>query len=362
MFLAFVTAFALIAQGPAEPVDVYRKGLQGYDTFRIPAVVRTDAGVLLAFAEGRKSGRGDSGDIDLVLRTSADGGRTWGELRVLADNGEGVFGNPAPVIDRRDGSIHLLCVRQPADCHEGDIRGGNKGSRDPYALRSDDGGETWSEPRALLQAKREDWRWYATGPCHGIQLERGEHAGRLVIPANHSVPGGGANSFLGAHLVYSDDGGATWELGAVEDGHVGDDRINPSECTVVELADGRVLVNTRDQHGHSPATRAVTFSLDGGETVTGPFAQEPALVGPVCQGALLRSSKALLFSGPSDPGRRHRLALRRSEDEGVTWTESRVIYAGPAAYSDLVLLDEGEVGCLFEADDYARIAFVRFKP
>ena len=364
MILATALAIA-VSQEPETPpayvmVDVFSRGEAGYHTFRIPAVVKAGDDVLLAFAEGRKEGGGDSGDIDLVLKRSTDGGRTWGELQLVADNGAGVFGNPAPVVDRQTGDVHLIGVRQPAGCHEGDIRAGRKGSRDPYVLRSKDSGATWSEPRPLPEAKRKGWRWYATGPCHGIQLSRGQHPGRLVIPANHSLAGGAANSFLGAHLIVSDDGGDSWQLGAVEDDQVGNDTINPSECTVVELADGRILVNTRDQHGSSPATRAIALSTDGGATLTAPFAEEAALAGPVCQGALLRASKILLFSGPSQAEERARLALRRSDDEGETWSEERVLYEGAAAYSDLVALSEERYGCLFEADGYARIVFTTF--
>ncbi len=349
-----------------EPVEVFTAGERGYHTFRIPAVVRTNDGALLAFAEGRVNGSGDSGDIDIVLKRSTDGGASWGPLQVVADNGPGVFGNPTPVVERESGDVVLLCVRQPEDCHENQIRGSVKGSRDPWVLRSSDGGRIWSGPQpAGPQADRPDWRWYATGPCHAIQLKNGPHAGRLVAPANFSVAGGPENSYLGAHLLLSDDGGRTWRIGAVDASHVGENTINPSETAVAELDNGWLYANTRDQHGESPETRAGTWSEDGGASFNAAFAPIRGLEGPVCQGALLDAGihegrETLLFSGPSDPGARKRLALRVSFGGGFDWKEARLLYPGAAAYSDLVALEPGRFGCLFEADGYGRIVFQPF--
>ncbi len=347
---------------PQDPVAavVFRSGEDGYHTFRIPAVVRCLDGTLLAFAEGRKESAGDSGDIDLVMRSSSDGGRSWSAMDVIHDADNGVAGNPCPVVDRDSGDVVLLLVLQPGGCHESDIRAGRKGSRTPMVMRSTDQGRTWAEPRSLPSCRHEDWRWYATGPCHAIQLEHGEHRGRMVAPANHSDSEGPGNDRFGAHLLLSDDGGRTWRIGAVDASHRGDDIVNPSETTVAELRDGTILANTRDHHGSSEGTRAVTRSRDGGESFEKPFAAEPTLVGPVCQGSMLRTGDGLWFAGPSDPKGRRRLAIRRSDDGGATWTEHTVLHAGGAAYADLVALDREAIGCLFEADGYRSIHFKVF--
>lgn len=347
-----------------ELVDVFVSGEDGYHTFRIPAIVQASNGDLLAFAEGRVNHGGDSGDIDMVMKRSADGGATWGELRRVGDYGIGCVGNPAPVVDSDSGDIILLGVLQPDGSHEGDIRNDRGGFRDPCVMRSTDHGQTWSDPVSLYETcDKEDWRWYATGPCHGIQLQRGEHAGRLVVPANFSVVGGGGNDHLGAHALLSDDGGATWRIGAVDDSHVGENELNPNESAVVELADGRLLFNTRDQGGTSRATRAVTYSEDGGETFTGPYSAEENLVGPVCQAALLgidtEAGRVIIYSGPGVWDSRSRMHLRYSTDAGETWREGPVLYDASAAYSDLVRLDDEAIGCLFEADAYGRIVFNR---
>lgn len=346
-------------------VPVFRSGEGGYRTFRIPAIVRAADGALLAFAEGRRNGASDSGDIDIVLKRSEDLGRSWSKLQVIADHGAGVAGNPCPVLDNASGDIVLLFVRQPEGCHEGDIRADRKGYRDPFVTRSDDHGKSWSEAQALPGCDREEWRWYATGPCHAIQLQHGPHKGRIVAPANHSVVGSGANDHLGAHLLLSDDGGRTFVLGAIEDSHTGNDIINPSETTIAELENGDLYINTRDQHGKSPGTRSVTRSADQGQTLTGSLVDEEALTGPVCQGSVLALPAAgeattLLFSGPSADNRRERLAIRCSTDGGKTWQEHQVLYKGSAAYSDMVRLEEAQIGCLFEIDGYSAIVFTTF--
>lgn len=344
--------------------DVFVRGESGYHSFRIPAVVTATNGDVLAFAEGRVNGLSDWGNIDLVMKRSTDGGATWSELQVIADNGDGCFGNPAPVVDRRNGHVLMLAVRQPAGVHEGMIRSGQAGYRDPYVLRSRDHGRTWSEPESLVATcDREEWRWYATGPCHGIQLQYGEHAGRLIIPANFSLHGGKGNERLGAHAIYSDDGGATWQIGAVDATHVGKTELNPNESTVVELADGRLMFNCRDQDGTSRATRAVTFSDDGGETFNSPYEPEERMVAPICQASLLgvdtEAGRVIIFSGPSQWSKREKLQLRYSTDAGQTWLDGPVLHAGSAAYSDVVEIKPGIIGCLYEADGYMRIRFAR---
>ncbi|XAM00349.1 sialidase family protein [Phycisphaeraceae bacterium D3-23] len=347
---------------PRVLVDVFVAGEDGYHTYRIPAVVMAANGDLLAFAEGRVHGSGDAGDIDMVMKRSTNGGATWGDLQVVGDFGDGGFANPAPVVDAASGDVLLLAVLEEAGSHEADIRNSRGGGRVPCAVRSSDHGETWGEVVSLAETcDRADWRWYATGPCHAIQLQRGEHAGRLVVPANFSQAGGGGNDYLGAHALLSDDGGATWRIGAVDNTHIGENEFNPNESTVVELSDGRLLFNTRDQGGTSRATRGVTVSEDGGASFVSPYAPEEALVAPVCQASLLgvdtEAGRLLVFSAPGVWDARRRMHLRVSADDGATWRDGPVLYEAAAAYSDMVALDADTIGCLFEADGYRRIVF-----
>jgi len=204
------------------------------------------------------------------------------------------------------------------------------------------------------------------GPVHGIQLQRGQHAGRLIIPSDHRDA---ANNGWGAHILYSDDHGKSWPIGAVDTRAAGS-TLHPNECVAVELVGGRLYVNARDQHGSDPATRAVAFSSDGGLTFDAPFAAEPDITTPVVQNSVLRLSEAdgdngrnvLIYSCPGHPTARRDLTILVSFDEGQSWTMKGVLHRGPAAYSDLVKLDGEKIGVLYEAGRslYEEIVFSTF--
>ncbi|WP_205857708.1 sialidase family protein, partial [Phytoactinopolyspora endophytica] len=252
---------------------------------------------------------------------------------------------------------------------------GDTSDRRPFVSYSDDDGATWSQPQDITEdVKLPDWEFYATGPVHAIQLERGEHAGRLVAGANHTWgsdrPEGMAR---GAHLLYSDDGGETWELGAIDS--VGDNTVNPQEVSVVELTDGTVYAAARDQYGTKEGNRTFATSSDGGESFEARFAALPDLSAPVVQGATLRQRATdagddhdrILFSAPAHPASREAMSVRSSYDEGESWehwNDGKVIHWGPAAYSDLVSLPGHEIGLLYEAGEgnspYDEIRFARF--
>jgi sialidase-1 len=315
----------------------FRSGTDGYHTFRIPAVVRTGEHTVLAFAEGRRNSAADDGDIDVVLRRSSDGGCTWGRLQLVADSGSDTSGNPTPVVDPATGRVVLLICRTTHD-----------GARRVYVLHSDDGGASWSRPRDLTAGlKPPDWRWYATGPGHAVALRRGPYAGRLLVPANHTALVDG-ELVHGGHSLYSDDGGTTWHIGYID--QIPGDWLNVNESSLAELPDGRVYINARDERGVSPATRADAYSSDGGLSLDGPFRPQDELTGPVVQGSVLQTANdgPLLYAGPSDQRQRARMAVRTSHDGGLTWTTERIVSDRPAAYCDLVEVDEHTVGLLYE--------------
>jgi sialidase-1 len=331
----------------------FRSGTEGYDTFRIPAAIMAGGKTLLAFAEGRKNSAADDGDIDTVLKRSSDGGCTWGPLQVIADGGGDTLGNPTPVVDPRSGRVVLLLCRTT----------GHSPNRRVYLLHSADNGATWTRPREITSAvKRPDWRWYATGPGHAIALRQGPHAGRLLAPANHSTATAAGPQY-GSHSLYSDDGGCSWHIGYVADPPGG--WLNLNEGTLAELPDGRVYINVRDQNGLSGAARADAYSSDGGRTITGTFRPQEDLTGPVVQGSVLQIGDGgpLLYSGPSDPERRARMAVRVSQDGGLTWTAGRTVSTRRAGYSDLLRLDRRTTGMLYETgvdSPYETITFTRF--
>ena len=157
-------------------------------------------------------GASDAGDIDLVVKRSHDGGRSWSPLQVVGDNGANTFGNPCPVVDRRTGALWLLSTHNRGTDREKDIIAGtSQASRTVWAMKTIDDGVTWSTPVDITgSVKQPGWTWYATGPGIGIQTRDG----RLVIPANHAEARRGVHRF---HIVFSDDGGEHWTLGASSD-------------------------------------------------------------------------------------------------------------------------------------------------
>ena len=370
-----------LAANDFQASTVFRNGDEGYKIYRIPAVVRASNGDLLAFCEARAGG--DQSEIDLVLKRSSDGGHSWQALEVVQESDdflalfakpdlEITVGNPAPVVDLLDpnfaGRIWL-----PFTLENDRV----------FVTYSDDHGRTWSPRREITKSvKRDSWGWYATGPVHSIQLRHGRHRGRLVIPCDHRTGNDGDDrGHNGAHAIISDDHGLTWQLGAIDDTY--EDGLNANETTVVELNDGRLYFNTRDQHGDAPGTRGDALSDDGGKTFVrrkGRFSvfrpSPPQLDPPVVQAALLRAASTLehaprdliLFSGPDENGPSGRgrsdLRIRFSVDEAATWIDGPLIHVGKAAYSDLVKLEADEFGVLFEAGtkerQYDRILFTRF--
>ncbi|MBK3581498.1 exo-alpha-sialidase [Streptomyces sp. MBT65] len=339
-------------------------GQGGYASYRIPAIVVSRAGTLLAFCEGRVDSASDHGHIDIVLRRSTDGGRTWGPLTAAATNGPHLAGNPAPVV-LDTGRILLVYVRSTATATEDAILRGQVTAADGrriWVRYSDDDGVTWSSSEEITeQVKKPEWRWYATTPGHAVQLS----TGRVVVAANHTIPPTGKDvgneaKYNSGHCLLSDDKGETWYLGYVDENP--DGYINCNETTAAELPDGRVYFNTRND-STSPGNRADAYSADGGRTLVKPFRPQAGLVAPICEAAVLqlRDPDVLLYSGPGDPAARALLTLRASTDDGVTWRPVFTVDGLPAAYSDLVRVDDDTVGLLYETGDFGPYETITFR-
>lgn len=348
-----LTAAAIVGaagNGGLTQTEVFVSGSEGYHTFRIPAIIATKKGTLLAFCEGRKSGRSDSGNIDTLLKRSTDNGKTWGPLQVVWDDGANTAGNPCPVVDRETGAVWLLLTRNLGEDTEAEIKDRTaKGTREVWVSKSMDDGVTWSAPADITATtKAPDWTWYATGPGVGIQLK----SGRMLIPCDHNVAG---TKLRRSHVIYSDDHGATWKRGGVLGDHT-------NECQAAERRDGSVIINMRSYHGKN--RRAIATSSDGGDTWSETTLDE-ALIEPVCQASLIAippRSNTLLFANPAST-KRENMTVRLSRDGGKSWPVSRVLHPGPAAYSCLVALPGKQIGCLYErgeANPYERITFARF--
>ncbi len=365
--LFLLCAMSLAAAEP-EFAEVFTSKTEGYASIRIPAVLVTKAGTVLAFAEGRQRPT-DQAENDIVMKRSIDGGRTWAPLRVLHDDGAHSLNNPTVVQERESGRIFLWYQRIPAHLkeHSKETATGLEGP-DIYRnflLTSDDDGVTWSPPLDVTKGTKRPERatTIASGPGIGIQLTRGAHKGRLIIPFNEGPYGKWQN-----YAVVSDDAGKTWMYGDdvpgafVPDGK-GGERSQINEVQMAELADGSVLLDSRQFAGAKVRRKSV--SRDGGRMWSA-VEEFPDLTDPSCMASTIRYSFAegatpgrLLHSGP-DSMKRERGTIYLSVDEGNTWPVKRALYAGPFAYSVLTRFEDGTVGCLFEADNYARIVFARF--
>lgn len=347
--LAGAAATLAGAAGPMQ-APVFVSGQGGYHTYRIPALIATRAGTLLAFCEGRKQGRSDAGDIDLLLRRSRDGGRTWDPVQLVWDGGPNTCGNPCPVVDRTTGTVWLLLTHNLGRDTEAQILDRtSEGTRTVWVTKSTDDGVTWAKPVEITRAvKPPDWTWYATGPGLGIQTR----TGRMVIPCDYYVAG---TKERRSHVIYSDDHGASWQLGGTVGPHC-------NECQVAERADGSLLLNMRSYRGNH--RRVTSVSRDGGLTWTAPE-EDPTLIEPVCQASLVSAPGhmgVMVFANPASE-KRERMTLRLSRDDGRTWTAARVLHAGPAAYSALAPLPDGQIGCLYERGEqspYETLTFTRF--
>jgi sialidase-1 len=362
LIISLLTVFSVSAQsnGP-EPIPVFDPGTS-YATTRIPALVCTKKGTLLAFCEARVTGAGDWADIDLLMRRSADGGKTWAEPVVIAPReAKRPTSNITPIVDRDGKTIHLLYQRNYSNA---------------YYIKSTDEGKTWTAPTEITYAFDQfrpeyNWKVLAPGPGHAIQLEKGKNKGRIVIPVwlcepNPKVPGGDHRPSCVA-TVYSDDMGKTWKRGAIVVNNSAE-VVNPSENVAVELTDGRVMLNIRTES--APHRRLVAYSPDGISNWTKPVFDDE-LFDPVCMASLIRipgnrnTKTALLFVNPdsmADPAmlstvtnyrKRQNLVAKLSFDEGQTWSVRKVLEPGAAGYSDVAVGPDGTIYCLYETNQGA---------
>jgi len=358
------------AAPPQEPAwqDLFSAGDQGIALYRIPGIVVTDKGTVLAYCEARRNSRSDWGEIEVHLRRSTDGGVSWSPPQRIAHHGERIPGssgkaaddeqqtvnNPVAIVDRISGSVEFLYCVNYARC---------------FSIRSLDDGVTWSAPveiTATFEAFRPqcNWKVLATGPGHGIQLR----SGRLIVPVWLAYGGVRDHHPSVTATIYSDDHGVTWQAGVVAIPDTAEFN-DPNETIAAELSDGRVLPVARSES--SPNRKLLLTSPDGASNWTAPrFHQQ--LLEPICMAGLLAvpgRPGTLLFSNPAtvgtddqgrerpnSRGKRENLTIRLSTDDGATWPASRVLEPGKSAYSDLAALPDGTVLCFCEVGNRLRLA------
>lgn len=376
----FLLSFLLcFSQGKAL---VFVSGTEGHKSYRIPAIVGLPNKDLLAFCEGRVNGSGDFGNIDIVMKRSSDGGKTWTALQTIVDADSLQAGNPAPVVDLTDPAYpagRMFLFYNTGNNYESEVRKGN-GLREAWYKTSTDNGRTWSEAvNITTQVHRpkqprqnpaynfaEDWRGYANTPGHAMQFQKGKYRGRIFVAANHSA-GDPQKSFAdyAAHGYYTDDHGKTFHLSATVAVPGG------NESTATELSGDRLMMNSRNQKGDVRA-RIVSVSSNGGATWDSSYFDQ-TLIDPVNEGSILTIGRKgrrnlLAFCNAADTKRRDNLTLRISDDDGKTWQKAYVVDKSAdgtrsdyTAYSDLVQLDKKRIGVLYESDGYRQIVFSSLK-
>lgn len=382
--LGLAAPFALAAERPAdaqvkaqaeatvettaEPgvnkVPVFPAGMDGVTLYRIPGVVVTTRGTVLAYCEARTNTRADWGEIEVHLRRSTDGGKSWELPQRIAHRGPRIEGNPrnpqagqreqtvnnpVAIVDRASGEITMLYCINYARC---------------FSIRSVDDGVTWSDPVEITATfepfrQRYDWKVIATGPGHGIQLR----SGRMVVPVWLAYGKTGDHAPSAAGTIVSDDAGRTWQAGEIAVPNEGDFG-NPNETMLTELSDGRVMLISRNVS--KPNRKLVTVGPDGAsgwepsrfhDQLWEPICMASVIAHPAQPGTLLFSNPhrlALDKSGqeiPAGRGKRENLTIKLSRDDGRTWPKQRTLEPGPSAYSDLAVLPDGTVLCLYEGAD-----------
>jgi sialidase-1 len=325
--------FGLISQ---ETV-VFQSGEDQFDTYRIPSLLRTSKGTLLAFAEARES-ENDAANNSIVLKTSMNQGETWSSQTVIAKPKGGSFNNPCVV---QSGSKLILHFQHyPKGTYEYNVEPGFAGARivSAYQIESQDDGKTWTSPKDITtQVKPSKAATIASGPGIGITLNH--HNGRILMPYNFR-----AGNRWWVYAAISDNQGKTWHQGNFPVSQKG---VNANEVQMAELSDGTIFLNARNQG--SIRARCIAKSKDGGENFT-PIQIEPNLIDPICQGSLIADNErqTLYFSNANSEKARENGTIWRSKDQGKTWKRVADRISGSFQYSSLQLLSPRNLGILYE--------------
>lgn len=339
---------------------VFQVGVDTYPNIRIPALLSLEDGTLLAFAEGRHGG--DHAKNDMILKRSTDGGETWDVMQILDDQGGTSLNDPLAVEVRAGpnvGRVYLFYMSFPEGCHTHCVPTGyGAGTSRNWLMYSDDKGISWTEPLDITEIARPASSSFAGTPGVGIQLRHGDAAGRLVVPLRKGPP-----ASMHIYMLYSDDGGETWERSVEVDNGSGNG--TGDEVSVAELDDGSLILNARGNG--SPSYRLVSRSFDGGHTWT-TIELDDELITPTCMASIVLfndtndgfSTSRLLYAGPWTTNSRSNGSVAMSYDGGLTWPRVKTVVPGGFAYSQLAVLDPCEdVGLLYEAAGYTTIRFLR---
>ncbi len=392
LFLILSAACGVAVADLPSTSQPFKSGV-GFHTYRIPAMAVTNQGTIIVAADGRANAADIPTPIDMIVRRSTDNGNTWGPNITAANYGTNgsdtdtypILGagtyprtsasDPALLVDRTNGRIWIFYDNGSSASYNG------YGRTIKMELRySDDDGLTWSSrydlesvnptirptPAETYTFNGSTYTYgkgeYIVGPGSGIQIENGANAGRLIFPVYWFR----TNNCSG--LIYSDDHGATWQRGGICGYGTG-------EVQIAELTNGDLMASLRPS-GAAGGYRWFSKSSDGGATWGAMFRfnSTNAVPDPGCQGNIFRLSTTtdssighriasdknrLIHSNAASTGGRDHMTVRVSYDEGASWPVSRLVYTPSAAYSSLAQLANGDIGLLFEKDNYGAIDFVR---
>lgn len=353
-FFTLLPVISLLFAGADSPSfsqqDLFRQGDNGVHTYRIPALVETKKGVLIAVVDARHDNAQDlPGHISLVMRRSFDGGEHWEAARTIREVKKGGVGDASLLLDRSTGRVWCFHSYGPPGIGFHTAKPGARTGPTTFqfqAIHSDDDGTTWSEAVDLTPQVK-DPSWQAMFAASGTDIQTS--SGRFLVPLVVRDAQGVVHSLN----AYSDDHGRTWAHGDP----IGDDT---DESHNVELPGGVILQNMRNGRN-----RAIARSHDDGVTF-GPVTHDPALIDPGCNAGITRYRRGgkdvLIFTNAAST-RRESLTVKLSYNAGQRWPVGRVICAGPAAYSTVIPLRDGDIGVLYERGEtnpYERITFARF--
>jgi sialidase-1 len=332
-FLVFTT-FSFYSQN-FEYVDLFDTSMNDeVFCYRIPSIVTTTNGTLIAAIDERNNSCGDlkwNRDINIVIRKSFDDGKTWTKIEKIVDYPLGrSASDPSMIVDKKTNEIFLFFNYMDLD-----------NAKDIYRfmiIKSSDDGENWSEPveitnNIIKKGWEKDFMFITSG--RGIQTKDGTLLHCLV------------NLNKGTHVFGSKDHGKSWFLI--------DTPLSPGdESKIVELSNGNWLVNSRVNSNDS---RYSHISKDNGQTWA--TYKNKDLQDPGCNASLVNYDELLLFTNAFDSKYRKNLSLSISKDQGKTWAKNQTIYAGESAYSSITKLKNGDIGVFFEKDNYTKNVFVR---
>lgn len=334
-------------------IALLQKNQNNVHTYRIPGLATTNNGTLIAVYDNRYFQGADlQGDIDVGMSRSTDGGQTWEPMKPIIDMGEyggkpedqNGIGDPSVLVDRETNTIwvgglwiHGYPGQRAWNASQPGIKPEETGQF--VLVKSEDDGVTWSEPINITsQIKKTEWQLLLQGPGKGITMKDGT----LVFPAQFKDE----NRMPHATIIYSKDHGATWKIGTGA-------KSNTTEAQVVELADGSLMLNMRDNRGGS---RSVAITQDLGETWSEHSSSRKALVEPVCMASLIsfehpEKGQVLFFSNPNTTSGRTNITVKTSFDQGLTWPKENQleIYEDLCyGYSCMTMIDENHIGILYE--------------